>query len=98
MSFETSVAGTSPVFHSSALPWWQRIWKALPQVSIRKPPRKLRLCESVSLGEKRVVAVIEYEAQKFLIGGSAHSVSLLARLGDSPDFSQVLTEWCERQR
>jgi hypothetical protein len=45
-----------------------------------------------------MVAVIQYEGQKFLVGGSAHSVSLLARLGSTADFSELLTEWCERQR
>ena len=63
-----------------------------------KAPRRLRLCESLSLGEKRVVAVIQFEGQQFLVGGSAHSVNLLARLGESPDFSELLAEWCERQR
>ena len=45
---------------------------ALPAVGIRRAARQLRLCESVSLGEKRVVAVIQYEGQKFLVGGGAH--------------------------
>jgi flagellar biogenesis protein FliO len=78
--------------------WWMRLGQALPAWRIRKAPRRLRLCESVSLGEKRVVAVVQYETQKFLVGGSAHTVSLLARLGESPDFSELMTEWCERQR
>jgi flagellar biogenesis protein FliO len=58
----------------------------------------LRLCETLSLGEKRFVAVIQFETQQFLVGGSARSVNLLARLGESPDFPAMLTEWCERQR
>lgn len=77
---------------------WQRIWNALPGIRVGKAPRRLRLCESLSLGEKRVVAVIQFEGQQFLVGGSAHSVNLLARLGESPDFSELLVEWCERQR
>ena len=88
--------------HSSrptgALPWWRRIWSFLPAVGLGRAPRNLRLCESVSLGEKRVVAVVQYETQRFLIGGSAHSVTLLARLGETPEFSELLAEWCERQR
>jgi flagellar biogenesis protein FliO len=85
---------------SCALPtsWWARLRRALPAVAIQRRPRQLRLCESLSLGEKRVVAVIQYEGQKFLVGGSAHSVTLLTRLGTAPDFSELLTEWCERQR
>lgn len=77
---------------------WARLRHALPAVGVRRAARQLRLCESVSLGEKRVVAVIQYEGQKFLVGGGAHGVNLLARLGAGPDFSELLTEWCERQR
>ncbi len=85
-------------FPADILHWWQRLWNSLPALRVRKAPRRLRLRESLSLGEKRVVAVIQYESQQFLIGGSAHSVNLLARLGESPDFSELLAEWCERQR
>lgn len=78
--------------------WWQQLWSALPGICVRKAPRRLRLCESLSLGEKRVVAVIQFEGQQFLVGGSAHSVSLLARLGEAQDFAELLSQWCERQR
>jgi len=77
---------------------WKLIRQLLPEVRVRKAPRRLRVCESVSLGEKRMVAIIQCEGQKLLIGGGASSVSLLARLGEGPDFGQMLTEWCERQR
>ncbi len=76
----------------------RRWWLTVCAVRIRKNPRRLRVCESLSLGEKRLIAVVEYDKQKFLIGGGAQSVSLLARLGEGPDFSELLTEWCERQR
>lgn len=92
------------VKNSNALPaalrgsWWVNFWQALPAVRMRRAPRQLRLCESLSLGEKRVVAVIQYEDQKFLVGGGAHSLALLARLDSAPDFAELLTQWCERQR
>jgi flagellar biogenesis protein FliO len=78
--------------------WWVNLWRALPAVRVRRAPRRLRVCESLSLGEKRMVAVIQYEEQKFLVGGGTGSVALLARLDSAPDFAQLLTEWCERQR
>jgi flagellar biogenesis protein FliO len=78
--------------------WWERVLSALPALGARKAPRRLKLCETVSLGQKRFVAVVQFEAQQFLVGGSANSVSLLARLGESPDFAALLSEWCERQR
>jgi flagellar biogenesis protein FliO len=95
---ESTVKNLNRGIPSSVLDWWQRFWSAMPGLRVRRAPRQLRLCESVSLGEKRVVAVIQYQTQRFLIGGGAHSVSLLARLGESPDFSELLSEWCERQR
>ena len=46
--------------------------------------RRLRVAETVSLGEKRFVALITVEGREFLIGGGATGVSLLAQLG-SPE-------------
>ncbi|MGB8771254.1 MAG: flagellar biosynthetic protein FliO [Candidatus Korobacteraceae bacterium] len=77
---------------------WARVLGAFAAVRVGRKPRRLRLCESLSLGEKRFVAVIQYEGQQFLVGGGASSLSLLARLGEAPDFATVMTEWCERQR
>jgi len=44
--------------------------------------RRLRVCESLSLGERRFLAVIEFDRQEFLVGGSGNSLALLARLHD----------------
>jgi hypothetical protein len=46
-------------------------------------PRKLRLAETVALGEKRFVAIIDAEGCKYLIGGGTTGVALLTRLEDS---------------
>jgi hypothetical protein len=46
-------------------------------------PRSLRLCESLSLGERRFVAVVEFDGEQFLVGGTASTLMLLARLGNS---------------
>ncbi len=42
--------------------------------------KRLRLCESLPLGERRFVAVIEFEDSRFLIGGTSNSLALLAPL------------------
>jgi len=42
--------------------------------------RKLELQEIQQLGEKRFVAIVRVGKQKFLIGGAAASVSLLAKI------------------
>jgi len=44
------------------------------------PPRQLRLRETLALGERRFIAVVEFERQKFLIAGTGSSVAMLAAL------------------
>lgn len=51
----------------------------------RRPPRRLRLCESLPLGERRFVAVVEFDRARFLVGGTTASLVLLARLGPDGD-------------
>jgi flagellar biogenesis protein FliO len=48
--------------------------------SARRRERRLRLCEILSLGEKRFIAVVEYGQEKFLLAGTPQNISLLKRL------------------
>lgn len=92
-------AAHSPTKHESLLlTLWARVSLLWQRTATRGKYRRLRLRESLALGEKRFVAVIEFESQQFLIGGGAGSVNLLARLDETADFPEVLTQWCERQR
>jgi len=45
-----------------------------------KPKRLLRICENVSLGERSSVAVLQFEQERFLVGITGSSMSLLAKL------------------
>lgn len=56
--------------------WWKRIRRWT-----ERAPRRLRLCDSLPLGERRFVAVVEFERARFLVGGTPSSLVLLARLG-----------------
>jgi flagellar biogenesis protein FliO len=58
------------------------LWERVLRISRRKP-KSLRLCESLPLGERRFVAVVAFERRRFLVGGTASSLVLLTRLGDS---------------
>lgn len=54
----------------------------------RRSARRLRLSETLSLGEKRFLAVVQFQQQEFLVGGTGNSIALLARLdtpGVTPD-------------
>ncbi len=58
------------------------VWAA-KNIRVQPTRKSLRVCESVSMGERRFVAVIQVDNQRFLIGGGTGSVSLLSRLPES---------------
>jgi hypothetical protein len=63
--------------------WWERLraWLRWPwQGWLARPPRQLRLCETLALGERRFLVVVEFASQKFLIGTSANAITLLTEL------------------
>jgi flagellar biogenesis protein FliO len=64
-------------FRSRVLEFWERVLRLG-----RRAPKRLRLCESLPLGERRFVAVVEFEAERFLVGGTPSSMVLLSRLAD----------------
>ncbi len=43
--------------------------------------KRLHVLETISLGEKRFVAIVAVEGKEFLIGGGGSGMSLLAQLG-----------------
>jgi flagellar biogenesis protein FliO len=59
----------------------------------------LYLRETLALGERRFIAVVEFERQKFLIAGTGSSVAMLTTLpgpGTSPQNSEEVPP-CELQ-
>lgn len=67
-------------------------WKRVKQLqNSRATRRSLRLEETVALGQKRFVAVIKVDGQRFLIGVGSE-ISLLASFQPEPPFAQVLQE------
>lgn len=67
-------------------------------VKIQPAKKRLRVCESVSLGEKRFIAVVQLDGKEFLVGGAPNSLSLLASVGKTATFSDVLNESYEQNR
>lgn len=47
-------------------------------------PKRLKVLETVTLGDKRLVAVIQAEGRRFLVGGGPSGVSLLTALDQDP--------------
>ena len=63
-------------------------------------PRRLRVSETVSLGEKRFVSIVEVDGTSFLIGGGASNVTLLTSLGGpvpAKPFQSALQSACEER-
>ena len=60
--------------------------------SARSNNRRLQVAASVSLGDKRFVALIQIDGLQFLIGGGATNVALLAQLNGKESFGALLQE------
>jgi len=58
----------------------QRVASVHKHLRRQRSARRLRLSETLSLGEKRFLAVVQFQHQEFLVGGTGQSIALLARL------------------
>ena len=64
--------------------WLRTMWTP---VLLKRQAKRLRLTETVSLGEKRFVAILQVDGSSFLIGGGSAGVSLLKQLEPDPPSS-----------
>jgi flagellar biogenesis protein FliO len=66
------------------MPWLAWLRRAVERLTAgwrrHEGTRQLRLCETVALGEKRVVALVEVDGERFLIGGAGPNLTLLSKL------------------
>ena len=65
------------------------------------PPksRRLRVSETVALGDKRFVSIVQVDGIDYLIGGGSANVSLLTQLGPTPvapTFQQAVAQAWEQ--
>jgi flagellar biogenesis protein FliO len=74
------VQDSSRPFEPVAASLWARIAASFSKIRVTRR-RALRLCETLSLGEKRLVAVVECDNQRFLLAATQQSISLLQPLG-----------------
>ncbi len=93
---ETPVGRVSAI---TALRIWQllgsagrRLWSGIEARRAGQRGRALRVLETVGMGEKRFVAIVQVEEARFLIGGGSAGVSLLARLDRKGEFAAILDE------
>ena len=68
-----------------------RAWGWLRSRNVaRSSTRRLRVAETVSLGEKRFVAVVQVDGRHFLVAGGPTNIALLAQLDANDVFEEVL--------
>lgn len=63
---------------------WLRAWK--------RPERQLRVRETLSLGNRGVIAVVAYREEQFLVGCTNTSIALLAKLAGEEGFAAELAQ------
>lgn len=55
------------------------------RVSIRRRDRQLRLSETLPLGDRRFLAIVECRGKEYLVGCTGSSISLLSTLSPKND-------------
>ena len=98
-----TASAVEPAMTPGLQPQWKQLgaflqsaWKWMDQSYTRQRlSKRLKIAETVSLGEKRFVSILQVDGAQFLIGGTANSISLLATMGPSSevpesDFADVL--------
>jgi flagellar biogenesis protein FliO len=91
-----SLPGAGDWIQGLLIKTWSTLKWITHRVKVRQAHKSLRVCENVSLGEKRFVAVVQVNDERFLIGGSAGSVSLLSRLQEAKTFAAALDREAEK--
>ncbi len=62
------------------------------RAAARRTKRRMSVCETVHLGDKRLVALLKIDGRHILVGASGNSVSMLAELPPEPTFSEALRQ------
>jgi flagellar biogenesis protein FliO len=91
--FQVPTAASSQAPLQGSVGLLSTLWRWIQARQIGKSnTKRLQVTSSVSLGEKRFVAVVQVDGQQFLVGGGATGVSLLAQLEKKESFGEVLQE------
>jgi flagellar biogenesis protein FliO len=80
MKFDDATATAGSSFWRAGFWPWRFLYKLGPW---NRPPRKLQLRETVSLGNRGLLAVVQYQDQQFLLGCTNTSIAMLAQLADA---------------
>jgi flagellar biogenesis protein FliO len=59
------------------------VQRVLRSIHFQRRKRRMSLCETLPLGDKRFLAIVEVESQRLLIAATNQSIALLQRLDAS---------------
>jgi flagellar biogenesis protein FliO len=59
--------------------------EAARHVKVRRAERSLRLCETLALGERRLLLLVQCERRRYLLGAGVHGITLIDRLNERGD-------------
>ena len=90
-----AMGGSPRTQFRSACALFGRAVAILRQSYVKKTSRRLCVAETISLGEKRFVALLTIDGQEFLIGGGTAGVSVLATLDNSLEAASRTAESCQ---
>jgi len=91
LSAPTAGTGANVLHHTSGLLSLALNW-IRERRSGRSRGRRLKVTETVSLGDKRFIAVVQMDGIQYLVGGGATNVTLLAQLKENEPFQNLLKE------
>jgi len=61
-----------------------RVLAAIRSIRLARRTKTLRVCETLALGERRQIVVVEWETRRYLIGATQQGLSVLDRAAESP--------------
>lgn len=75
-----SAGGEGRTYSAVLLQVWKWLTRHSRGVLTHRVSRRLKVAETVSLGEKRFVSILQVDGEQFLVGGSPSNIVLLAKL------------------
>ena len=80
-----ALAWLSTALSSSVTRLLVTVRKAVRHVKVRRTQRSLHVCESLALGDRRFLLLVQCDRRRYLIGAATQSITLIDRLDEKSD-------------
>lgn len=78
-----------PYTHSRLAKLWSRLGHYWQVIRVERVPRRLRVRETLQIGEKRQLLLVEVGSRQLLIGAAGNCLTLLAELAPASQPEQA---------